>query len=101
MLALFVALLPGCPRKDERPDPPAVPSPQASPAPKAGPRAEEEACVDAFLQQKKLDRYGSPEGTMYAGGNPLFDERTGQTQDRLAYVYARAPEAAAACQRDR
>ena len=29
----------------------------------------EESCVDQWLAARKLDAYGSPEGTMYAGGS--------------------------------
>jgi hypothetical protein len=60
-------------------------------------RAQEEACVDRWLAQRKLDPYGNEEGMMYAGGTPLFDERTGRTTDRLEYVYRKHPEARAAC----
>jgi hypothetical protein len=56
-----------------------------------------EACVDRWLASQKLDRYGSKQGTMYAGGSPLFDERTGETTDRLTYVFARHPAAQQAC----
>ena len=64
------------------------------------PQADETACVDAWLKGKKLDRYGSPEGTMYAGGTPLFDERTGERAERLPFVYKRHPAAKKACQAD-
>jgi hypothetical protein len=60
-------------------------------------RQAQENCVDKWLTEKKMDRYGSPEGTMYAGGTPLFDERTGESRDRLDYVYERQPEARKAC----
>lgn len=56
-----------------------------------------EACVDRWLQEHKLDQYGHPEGTMYAGGTPLFNEATGETRDRLEYVFSRQPEAQKAC----
>ncbi|WP_257446917.1 hypothetical protein [Archangium lipolyticum] len=62
-----------------------------------GERATVEACVDRWLQANKMDRYGHPEGTMYAGGTPLFNEATGETTDRLEYVFARQPEARKAC----
>lgn len=64
------------------------------------PKGDETACVDAWLKGKKLDRFGSPEGTMYAGGTPLFDERTGERAERLPFVYKRHPEAKKACQAD-
>ncbi|RKG61317.1 hypothetical protein D7W79_41480 [Corallococcus exercitus] len=56
-----------------------------------------EACVDGWLKSHNLDRYGSQKGTMYAGGTPLFDERTGETKDRLDFVLERQPEAKKAC----
>lgn len=84
-----------------RPGSPAA-TPAASPAASretspAASREREEACVDRWLSERKLDRYGSPEGTMYAGGTPLFDERTGEQADRLDHVYNKHPEAKAAC----
>ena len=60
-------------------------------------RAREEQCVDRWLAERKLDPYGSPEGTMYAGGTPLFNEATGRQIDRLDYIYRKHPEAKAAC----
>ena len=63
----------------------------------AAPRDQEAKCLDRWLAERKLDPYGSREGTMYAGGTPLFDERTGRRVDRLEYVYKKHPEARAAC----
>ena len=60
-------------------------------------RQAQESCVDKWLKENKMDRYGHPEGTMYAGGTPLFDERTGESRDRLDYVYERQPEARKTC----
>jgi hypothetical protein len=60
-------------------------------------RAREEKCLDRWLTERKLDPYGMPEGTMYAGGTPLFDEATGRQVDRLEYVYRKHPEAKTAC----
>ncbi|WP_338866568.1 hypothetical protein [Myxococcus stipitatus] len=56
-----------------------------------------EACVDNWLKKHKLDAYGNAEGTMYAGGTPLFDERTGESKDRMAFVFANHPEARKVC----
>jgi hypothetical protein len=78
----FLLFLPACPKKTG--PPPAEP-------------ISEESCVDAWLTERELDPYGSPKGTMYAGGTPLFDERTGQTIDRLEYVYRKHPEARKGC----
>ena len=55
------------------------------------------ACVDAQLATRGLNQYGDPRDTVYAGGSPLFDEKTGATQDRIARVLARQPEIARAC----
>ncbi|MCY1022820.1 hypothetical protein [Pyxidicoccus sp. MSG2] len=62
-----------------------------------GDRKTLEACVDRWLQDHGLDKYGHAEGTMYAGGTPLFDERTGEQKDRMEYVFQRKPEARQAC----
>ncbi|XXF75046.1 hypothetical protein P2318_18415 [Myxococcaceae bacterium GXIMD 01537] len=58
-----------------------------------------ESCVDRWLAEHKLDRYGNPADTMYAGGTPLFNEATGESRDRLDYVFERQPDARAACAR--
>ena len=60
-------------------------------------RAREEKCVDRWLAKRKLDAYGSPEGTMYAGGTPLFNEATGRHIDRLDHIYRKHAEAKVAC----
>lgn len=57
----------------------------------------EESCVSDWLKTKKLDEYGSQEGTMYAGGSPLFDEATGKSRNRLELVYDEHPDAKTAC----
>ncbi len=76
-------------------------------APESAPQAETEAqdanratmenCVDRWLEARKMDMYGHPEGTMYAGGTPLFNEATGESTDRLEYIFKRHPEARQAC----
>lgn len=60
-------------------------------------RAQVEACVDRWLQENKMDTFGHPEGTMYAGGSPLFNEATGESKDRLEYVFSRNPKARDVC----
>ncbi|WP_217911989.1 hypothetical protein, partial [Myxococcus sp. AM011] len=60
-------------------------------------RAALESCVDRWLKKHGLDSYGNAEGTMYAGGTPLFDERTGESTDRMAYVFSQKPEARKVC----
>ncbi len=98
LLAVVLALAAqGCKNPPEQPGPgSSTDAGSAAPAPSDG-RSQEETCVDRWLSARGLDRYGHPEGTMYAGGTPLFDERTGETKDRLAYVYERHPEAKQQC----
>lgn len=62
-----------------------------------GGSGDEEACLDRWLEQKGLDRFGNAEGTVYMGGTPLFDERTGEQTPRAEYVYRRHAGAKAAC----
>ncbi len=50
------------------------------------------ARIDRWIKEKKLNRYGDPKETVYAGGTPLFDERTGRTRDRYEYILERHPE---------
>ncbi|AKF81466.1 hypothetical protein MFUL124B02_20745 [Myxococcus fulvus 124B02] len=60
-------------------------------------RAALESCVDRWLKKKNLDPYGNKEGTMYAGGTPLFDERTGESTDRMEFIFRSNPEARKVC----
>jgi hypothetical protein len=53
---------------------------------------EEKRLIDAWLKQNDLNRYGDPKGTAYMGGTPLFDERTGQVTDRIAYIVGKHPD---------
>lgn len=56
-----------------------------------------EACVDRWLKERNLNPFGDPEGTMYAGGTPLFDETTGERTERLDYVFSKHPRAREHC----
>ena len=67
------------------------------PAPSAPPDAGAVSCVDLWLAQRDLNQFGDPVGTMYAGGTPLFDERTGQTTNRIDYLLRKHPELQQAC----
>ena len=42
----------------------------------------EQQQIDRWLQNENLNRYGDPLDTMYLGGTPLFNEQTGESQDR-------------------
>ena len=48
--------------------------------------------VDQWIARTGRNQYGDPHGTAYAGGNPLFDERSPRLRDRYEYILARHPE---------
>lgn len=48
--------------------------------------------IDEWIARNGLNAYGDPPETMYAGGTPLFDERTGIVKDRYQYILDRHPE---------
>jgi len=69
-------------------------------APPAPPTAPAGSCLDQQLAAKGLNPFGDPEGTMYPGGTPLFDEKTGRSTPREQYVFTRHPDIARACGAD-
>ena len=48
--------------------------------------------VDKWIKDKRRNPFGDDQDTMYAGGTPLFDERTGRTKDKYEYILDRHPE---------
>lgn len=48
--------------------------------------------IDAWLEKNGYNRYGDPGGIIYAGGTPLFNEKTGETMDRFEYILKKHPE---------
>jgi hypothetical protein len=48
--------------------------------------------IDQRIRERGLNDYGDPQGTVYAGGTPLFNEMTGQRLDRYAYIMKKHPE---------
>jgi hypothetical protein len=48
--------------------------------------------IEDWIKKEGRDEYGNKRGTMYAGGTPLFDERTGQQKDRHEYILEKHPE---------
>jgi hypothetical protein len=68
------------------------------PAPAAAaPDGQAMSCVDVWLAQRDLNQFGDPVGTMYPGGTPLFDERTGRSTDRIDHLLRKHPELQQAC----
>lgn len=48
--------------------------------------------IDNWLLAQNLNEYGDPDGTMYTGGTPAFDEATGETLDRFELIFGKFPE---------
>ncbi|KAF4135358.1 hypothetical protein GN958_ATG15423 [Phytophthora infestans] len=48
--------------------------------------------VDAWIQANGLNQYGDAATIMYTGGTPLFEENTGKTKDRYAYIVSHHPD---------
>lgn len=42
--------------------------------------------IDDTIKKRGLNEYGDPKDTVYAGGSPLFDMRTGDMLDRYEYI---------------
>lgn len=53
--------------------------------------AEVKAQIDAWIRANGYNEYGDPQGTMYIGGTPLFNEQTGETIDRYDYILHQHP----------
>jgi hypothetical protein len=56
-------------------------------------------CLDRWLAERRLDPFGNPEGTAYAGGTPLFDPTSGTSASRWDYVGSKWPDATRACEK--
>ncbi len=100
LVALCVPLLLlGCQQSGSAAPAPSTPTAAAPSAPAVGPAwtTAQEACVDRWLASHGLDAYGSPQGTMYPGGTPLFDEATGQRLSRLDYLAHHHPDVLQGC----
>ncbi len=52
--------------------------------------------IEAWIKATGRNQFGDPPDTMYAGGTPLFDERTGKFRDRFEYILERHPDLAKA-----
>lgn len=48
--------------------------------------------IEAWIKKAGRNQYGDPKGTVYAGGNPLFDERSPGLKDRHEYILSKHPE---------
>jgi len=48
--------------------------------------------IDEWIKKEGRNNYGDPSDTVYAGGNPLFDERSPKLKDRYQYILEKHPE---------
>lgn len=55
------------------------------------PSTELKLFIDQWIQDNNLNEFGDPQETMYMGGNPLFDESTGEVIDRYQYIIRNHP----------
>jgi hypothetical protein len=53
---------------------------------------EQKESIDKWLELNGFNRYGDPKDTFYAGGTPLFDEKSGQTIERYEYIMKKHPD---------
>ena len=48
--------------------------------------------IEEWIKREGRNEYGDRKGTVYAGGNPLFDERSSRLKDRYEYILSKHPE---------
>lgn len=53
---------------------------------------EQKKKIDEWIKKSGRNEYGDPKGTVYAGGNPLFDERSPMPKDRYEYILGKNPD---------
>jgi hypothetical protein len=100
-VALFLLLLGGACQKAPAAPTPTAPAQQkpaeAMKASSPGWTAAQRACIESYLEAHALDGFGSPRGSMYPGGTPLFDEASGQRLSREEYLARHHPDILRAC----
>lgn len=60
-----------------------VPKPTISP--------DEKQRIDIWIRKNSLNKFGDLKDTVYAGGTPLFDEKTGKVTDLYEYIIQKHP----------
>lgn len=53
---------------------------------------DEERKILNWMEENNLNEYGDPQGTVYTGGTPLFDETTGTYQPLYDYLISQHPD---------
>lgn len=54
--------------------------------------SEESHKIESWIIKNGLNQFGDSVGTVYAGGTPLIDEKTGRVLDRLDYILTKHPD---------
>lgn len=52
---------------------------------------EQKRKVDAWLEEKGLNKYGDTKGVIYENGTPLYNKETGESIERYEYILNRYP----------
>lgn len=47
---------------------------------------EEKQLIETWIVENDLNQYGDVKDTVYMGGTPLFDEKTGESIDKYEYI---------------
>ena len=47
--------------------------------------------IDNWLKSNDLNEYGDESGTEYSEGNPLFDQKSGESINRFVYLFEKYP----------
>jgi len=53
---------------------------------------EEKELIEAWVLENNLNQYGDSKDTVYMGGTPLFDEKTGKSIDKYEYILKNHPD---------
>jgi hypothetical protein len=53
---------------------------------------EQKRKIDEWIKANGRNQYGDKPDTVYAGGNPLFDEMSPKLKDRYEYIIERNPQ---------
>jgi hypothetical protein len=48
--------------------------------------------IEEWITRNRLNQYGDPADTLYAGGSPLMDETTGKLMTRYEYLLKMHPD---------
>ena len=53
---------------------------------------EEKGLIETWIVENDLNQYGDSKDTVYIGGTPLFNERTGESIDKYEYILENHPD---------